>query len=329
MAVCSLQKTSLAAEMNMTEMRPTTAQGVGMGMNRTIRHLRGRSHLLGRLDMTEVADMKHRTTTCVIVRTRGGVADMVKTGGILAGHEETLLVRTGGEALFVNNLLHVRMFPFANKAHWAQCLLRLGDDRSWEPSASWKPGGRSSDQTQRQNNSKKNPRKNGKGKKKQQQQQKREWRADDSQLNKYVVDAVLSPPLHIHIAAIFVTAGLAETVGHPTDRTIGREASASNDGPLREVARDHRQTLITRDAPLVAVLHLSTLHDADAGLTAPWAAAQVHTTGGVETAIHGGDILVHHPSLAAPTVVGGRVPPILRVVSGSEGGAGPGASPPA
>lgn len=329
MAVRSLQKTSLAAEMNMTEMRPTTAQGVGMGTNRTIRHLRGRSHLLGRLDMTEVADMKHRTTTCVIVRMRGGVADMVKTGGILAGHEETLLVQTGGEALFVNNLLHVRMSPFANKAHLAQCPLCLGDDRSWEPSASWKPGGRSGDQPQRQNNSKKNPRKNGKGKKKQ-QQQKREWRADDSQLNKYVVDAVLSPPpLHIHIAAILFTAGLAETVGHPTDRTIGREASASNDGPFREVDRDRRQTLITRDAPLVVVLHPLTLHDADAGLTAPWVAAQVHTTGGVETAIRGGDILVHHRSLAAPTVVGGRVPPILRVISGSEGGAGPGASLPA
>ncbi|KZT74392.1 Pkinase-domain-containing protein [Daedalea quercina L-15889] len=57
------------------------------------------------------------------------------------------------------------------------------EDRAWEPSASWKPAGRG-DQPQRQNNSKRTPRnKNGKGKKN--KQQKRDWRADDSQLNNW------------------------------------------------------------------------------------------------------------------------------------------------
>lgn len=185
--VVRFQKTNLAVEMIMTETRTTMALGVGMGMSRTTRHLRARSHPRGHLGMTEAAGMKGRTTTCVVVRMRGGVADMVKTGGIPAGHDETLLGQIGGEALFVISPLHVRMFPVANKARLAQYPLHLGDDRSWEPSASWKPGGRGGDQPQRLNTSKKNPRKNGKGKKKQQQQQqKREWRADDSQLNKYV-----------------------------------------------------------------------------------------------------------------------------------------------
>ncbi|KAH9938148.1 uncharacterized protein B0H18DRAFT_5058 [Fomitopsis serialis] len=57
------------------------------------------------------------------------------------------------------------------------------DERSWEPAASWKPVGRG-DPPQRQNSSKKNSRhKNGKGKKS--KQQKRDWRADDSQLNNW------------------------------------------------------------------------------------------------------------------------------------------------
>ena len=67
------------------------------------------------------------------------------------------------------------------------------EDRSWEPSASWKPGrrdaGASSASTQRGQNGGKSKGKNKgnkKGSNKQQQQQKRSWRDDDSQLNKCV-----------------------------------------------------------------------------------------------------------------------------------------------
>lgn len=114
---------------------------------------------------------------------------------------------------------------------------------------------------------------------------------------------------------------------HPIDRTIGQEASASNHGHLRGVDRDPQQTLIIRDAPRVDVLHPLTPHGAGVGLTAPRAEVQAHTAGGAEMATRGGDILGHDPSLAAPTAVGDRVP-TLQVDPGSEGEAGPGASPP-
>lgn len=104
-AVRSLQKTNLAAEMNMSEMHPTMVLGVDMGMS----SLHDRNRLRGLPDMIEAADMKDWTIACVIVRMRGGVADMVKTGGILAGHEETV-VPNGDEALFANRLPHVGIF---------------------------------------------------------------------------------------------------------------------------------------------------------------------------------------------------------------------------
>lgn len=267
MAVRSLQRTNPAVEMNMTEMRPTMVLGVNLGMSRATCRLRGRSHLRGLLDMTEAAGMKGWTTTCVIVRMRGGGADMVKTGEILAGHEETLVVQNGDGALFLTSLPQVRTSLVSGNAYLTQYILCLGDDRSWEPSASWKPGSRGSDQLQRQNNSKKNSRKNGKGKKKQ-QQQKREWRADDSQLNKCVAFTMLSPPIDPYIAMTFITAGPVETVGRPPDRIIDRAASVSSGGRLRGDDRDPQQTRIIRDDPLVAVPRPSTPHGADAVSTA-------------------------------------------------------------
>ena len=104
----------------MTEMRPTMVLGVVTGMSRTIPPHRARSHLRGLLDTTEAADMKRRMRTCVIVKMRGGVADMARIGEILVGHAETA-VPTDGGALFASSPLHVRTSFVADKAylaHW-------------------------------------------------------------------------------------------------------------------------------------------------------------------------------------------------------------------
>ncbi|CCM01583.1 uncharacterized protein FIBRA_03643 [Fibroporia radiculosa] len=58
-----------------------------------------------------------------------------------------------------------------------------GEDRSWEPSASWQPNSRS--QSQRNQKSSKNIGHNRGGKGKKNNKQKRDWRADDSQLNNW------------------------------------------------------------------------------------------------------------------------------------------------
>lgn len=167
------------------------------------------------------------------------------------------------------------------------------------------------------------PRKPTKGKKK--HQQKREWRADDNQLNKYVAFTVLSPHIGPYIAATFISAGPVGTVGHLIDRTTEREASTDNGGRLQEADRDPQQTRITRGDPPVAVPHPSTFHDADAGSTVLQAAARAHITGGAETVMHGGDTPVHGLCPVAPTVAGGRVLLIPQVEQEGEEGAGPGA----
>ena len=128
-----------------------------------------------------------------------------------------------------------------------------------------------------------------------------------------------------------VPAGPAETVDHPTDRTIGWKAGLSNDGRLRGVDHAPQQTHIIPDAPLVVVHHPSTFRGAGVASIAPQAVAQVHTTGAaeVEMAMRGGALPVHRPFLAVPIVVGARVLPIWPVVLGRGGEAGQGVLPPA